>query len=154
MEPVPAPQPEPEPEPEPEPPAEDDAEEELIRETGWGDLKISMIWEFRADIDLRVFEPDGNEIYFANRNSSTGGFLDRDDTTGGSAGNPTIENIYWEHPPTGTYRVNVNYYGGSVRSGGPVKVIVYNNGERSEYNVTMHHVGETVNVVNIDYTPR
>lgn len=142
---------EPEPEPEPEPPVD----EENIG--GYGDLKIVLTWEFPGDIDVHVTQPNGTVINYMNKiDRRTGGNLDVDDLQGGSPGNPAAENVYWENPPQGRYSVMVKFY--SERSGGenggPVKITVFNNGERTEYPVTLRRVGQEVHVVDIDYVPR
>ena len=75
-----------------------------------GKLKITLLWDFPADIDLHVEQPNGFEIYYKNehkKDSQTGGFLDVDNQTGGRG---SAENIYWENPPQGEYVVSLVYY--------------------------------------------
>jgi len=77
---------------------------------GNGDLKVTLQWDFYADIDLHVEEPGltGEEIYFSNSHSRNGGELDVDNTDGGPG---SAENIYWESdPPRGQYKVTLVYY--------------------------------------------
>ncbi|MGB0212070.1 YfaP family protein [Algiphilus sp.] len=89
-----------------------------IARLGTGDLQFSLTWDTNADIDLRVVEPNGNEIFFGNPSSSTGGMLDNDDINGiepdGDPGPEAVENIFWEtDAPIGIYTVSVDYFSGS-----------------------------------------
>jgi hypothetical protein len=85
---------------------------------GTGDLQITLNWNTgiplgasgaRVDIDLHVIEPDGTEVYFANRQGPTA-TLDFDNVYGFGP-----ENIFVPHGNTtnGNYRVYVRYYPGS-----------------------------------------
>lgn len=72
-----------------------------------GVIQIGLSWNSSADIDLHVVDPFGEEIYFGNPNSSSGGYLDRDDTDGIGP-----ENIYWSsNIPDGVYTVSLVYFG-------------------------------------------
>ena len=69
-----------------------------------GELQFTLTWNTEGDIDLHVIEPSGNEIYYANSLSDSGGQLDVDNTWGYGP-----ENIYWDStPPAGTYSVFVD----------------------------------------------
>lgn len=71
-----------------------------------GVIQIGLSWNTDADIDLRVVDPFGEEIYYSNPNSDSGGYLDRDDTDGFGP-----ENIYWaSNIPSGKYSVSLTYY--------------------------------------------
>lgn len=73
---------------------------------GSGDLQINLTWDTPTDFDLHVIDPNGEEIYYGNTNSISGGVLDRDDTNGFGP-----ENIYWlQTAPNGTYTVMVHDY--------------------------------------------
>ncbi|MBR1449345.1 MAG: hypothetical protein IJ588_11455 [Prevotella sp.] len=75
---------------------------------GNGDLKVTLQWDFYADIDLHVVEPSGEEIDYTNKDSNSGGELDVDDTDGGRG---AAENIFWRsNPPRGQYEVSLVYY--------------------------------------------
>ena len=72
---------------------------------GTGALAFRLRWDGPQDLDLYVREPNGETIYYGNRNSSTGGALDVDANAGcsGPAADPT-ENIFWQNEaPAGTY---------------------------------------------------
>lgn len=93
---------------------EDDEEIEITDNTedvtnigGIGNLKVTLQWNFYADIDLHIIEPSGEEIYFQHKTSATGGALDVDNTDGGLG---SAENIFWENPPKGQYTVTLVYY--------------------------------------------
>ena len=99
---------------------------------GDGDLKVTLMWDFYADIDLHVIEPNGNEIYYSEKQSSTGGYLDVDNTHGGQG---AAENIFWEqNPPHGQYKVSLVYYseGSSTPKQGPCKVVVFKRGQEPQ----------------------
>jgi uncharacterized protein DUF6777 len=92
------------------------------RDTGTGDVQLTLEWESNADLDLAVVEPDGTRIYYsASGPTSTGGQLDVDSNVGCSDddGVPgAVENIFWPpgDAPSGAYTVEVNGY--SVGSAG------------------------------------
>ena len=129
---------------------EDEEEEEDIRRADeWGDgkLKITLLWDFYGDLDLHVTDPDGFELGWIENGdegghlestSPSGGTLDHDDREGGAEAG---ENIYWENPPQGEYKIEVVYF--SKRDEGPenpqVKVIVQKEGSRPKtFKVRVH----------------
>ncbi len=74
--------------------------------SGYGAVKVTLIWNTNSDIDLWVTDPLGERIYFNNPSSASGGILDIDDQEG-----VRPENIFWsENPPLGQYLVQVHYY--------------------------------------------
>jgi hypothetical protein len=101
-----------------------------------GDVQITLIWFNVNDLDLHCIEPSGNEIFYANRRSATGGELDVDMNAGGAITNRPVENIYWPKgkTPSGKYQVFVNHY---ANHGGKdptnYKVSVLAGGSRREY---------------------
>jgi hypothetical protein len=72
-----------------------------------GSVHVTLTWDNATDVDLHVIDPYGEEIYYANRSSASGGQLDVDDTDGYGP-----ENIYWpqDGAPSGQYTVAVVYY--------------------------------------------
>lgn len=117
----------------------DEDDLDLTEQWGQGELQISLLWDFEGDLDLHVIEPGGFEIgwidpvdgrdgYVAD-SSPNGGTLDHDER---SSGIDSGENIFWENPPSGTYRIEVVYY--RKEEGGPqsptAKVIVKQEGSR------------------------
>ena len=82
-------------------------------ELGTGDVQATLIWSGDADMDLHVVEPNGEEISYTSKSSSTGGTLDHDDIPScGSGAGDHVENIFWptgEAPPGG-YNAFVRFY--------------------------------------------
>ncbi len=82
-------------------------------ELGTGDVQATLIWSGDSDMDLHVVEPNGEEISYTSKLSSTGGTLDHDDIPScGSGAGDHVENIFWptgEAPP-GSYNVFVRFY--------------------------------------------
>jgi hypothetical protein len=89
---------------------------------GTGDIQFTLRWSSTADLDLAVIDPNGEEIYYGSRTSSSGGQLDVDSNALCSAAvaNP-VENVFW---PTGqsidgTYTVAVSYFNECGEATGP-----------------------------------
>ena len=80
-------------------------------QVGSGDLQVSVSWNSPGDVDLHLVEPSGEEIYFDNPQSRTGGRLDLDSNARCVDG-PRQENISWGslNAPLGTYIVRVGYF--------------------------------------------
>jgi len=73
---------------------------------GEGQVQVTLTWNNDADVDLYLVEPDQNEIFFGNSTSTSGGFLDIDDTDGFGP-----ENVFFESgTPAGTYAVEVDLF--------------------------------------------
>lgn len=100
---------------------------------GSGDVQVTLRWNSSVDLDLHVTEPNGEETYYGDRSSSTGGELDVD-ANAGCGGDPPVENIFWPEgsAPSGTYTVEV--VGFSVSSCGG----------SSDYTLTVQVGGEVV----------
>ena len=83
----------------------------MIR-VGAGDVQVSVAWDAPTDVDLHVFDPDSEEIYFANTTSASGGTLDLDSNAACSIDNINNENITWPigGAPTGNYSVSLVYW--------------------------------------------
>jgi len=77
-----------------------------------GEIEIGLIWRNTNDIDLHVLDPLGEEIFFNNRRSRSGGELDVDrNASCGSTTSSPVEHIVWErNAPHGRYQVGVHYY--------------------------------------------
>jgi len=78
-------------------------------EAGYGDIQITLSWDTTDDIDLWVTDPSGEKIYWNNKYSQSGGYLDYDDRNGFGP-----ENVYWPEgqAPSGKYLVQVDHYDG------------------------------------------
>ncbi len=79
---------------------------------GTGDVQVSISWTGASDVDLHVFDPSGEEVYWANRTAASGGELDLDSNPGCDIDNTNNENIVWASgtAPAGDYRVVVDYW--------------------------------------------
>lgn len=86
---------------------------ERLRQAGArsGDVQISLEWQNVNDLDLHVFDPRGEEIFFNHRQSVSGGNLDVDMNATYITSRP-VENVYWplRGAPRGTYRVDVVHF--------------------------------------------
>ena len=92
-------------------PEEDDIEERLEREGGkGGEVQLSLAWDDYNDLDLHVFTPSGERIYFNNKMSDCDGILDVDMNVRPVSNTP-VENVVWkEQAPLGTYKIGVHFY--------------------------------------------
>lgn len=85
----------------------------MIR-VGVGDVQVSVAFDSAADVDLYVTEPSGQEIYFAERQSATGGRLDLDANAACEIPSQPVnnENVVWGtgRAPRGTYIVRLDYF--------------------------------------------
>lgn len=81
-----------------------------LTQVGTGDVQVSLSWSVPADIDLHVVDPSGEEIYYGNDASASGGVLDLDSNAGCGIDNVDNENITWATgtAPRGTYTVRVD----------------------------------------------
>jgi len=93
------------------PPENDDLDQRLEREGGKsGTVQVSLAWDDYNDLDLHLFCPSGERIYFNNRNSECGGELDVDMNVKPVSKTP-VENVVWTSiPPKGAYKVGVHFY--------------------------------------------
>jgi hypothetical protein len=75
------------------------------------EVRISLIWNCRDDLDLHVTCPSGEEIWYSAKKSTCGGFLDVDMNASDPYSRNPVENIVWaNNAPSGEYRVVVNNY--------------------------------------------
>jgi hypothetical protein len=80
---------------------------------GIGAINVRLDWRANADLDLWVYDPCNNKIYFDNTSAKcqgSEGQLDLDNQCADFVlGRP--ENIFWKNnPPRGKYKVYVDYY--------------------------------------------
>ena len=92
-------------------PEDDDIEERLEREGGKaGEVQLSLAWDDYNDLDLHVFCPSGERIYFNNKKSQCCGELDVDMNVR-PVSNNSVENVVWTNgAPHGKYKVGVHFY--------------------------------------------
>ena len=83
-----------------------------VIKVGTGDVQVSVAWSGASDIDLHVFDPRGEEIYYDHKLSSSGGQLDLDSNGACDIDGRNAENVVWPpaRAPHGTYRVVIDYY--------------------------------------------
>ena len=99
-----------------------------VVEVGTGDLQVSVSWsEAESDVDLHVVEPSGEEIYYANRQSATGGTLDLDSNAACGLDAVKNENITWPagQAPHGVYIVRLDYWSSCGADATPYVVTVH-----------------------------
>ena len=87
-----------------------------------GALRIRLAFGAGADLDLYVTDPLQETVYFANSPSRAGGRLDHDLRCGDPA--PRVETISFPDPPSGVYRVGVDFPESCGRSRDPVAFAV------------------------------
>ena len=75
------------------------------------DIRASLIWNNRNDLDLHVMTPANEHIYYAAKKANCGGWLDVDMNVGGNTTKP-VENVRWTKGSAraGRYRVFVRNY--------------------------------------------
>lgn len=115
---------------------------------GTGDVQVTLRWNSNADIDLHVYDPFGEEIWYSNRSAQSGGQLDVDaNSTCSDPMAEPVENIFWPvgSAPAGEYAVDVVYYSDCGNSGGgDYEVIVrVDNQVRDTFFGTLTVVGDT-----------
>ncbi|MCC6624411.1 MAG: hypothetical protein IT385_24385 [Deltaproteobacteria bacterium] len=97
------------------------------------DIRASLIWNNRNDLDLHVIPPSGEEVFYAHKQSACGGWLDVDMNVSGQTDKP-VENVRWPKgkAPAGRYRVFVqNYNFHDKEHATPFRVELEVNGEIS-----------------------
>lgn len=79
---------------------------------GTGEVQVSVSWDQPSDVDLYVVDPSGEEIFYGNRTSGSGGQLDLDSNAACGGQDVRNENITWPDgsAPSGDYQVRVNYW--------------------------------------------
>lgn len=77
-----------------------------------GDVQILLSWNNYNDLDLICTDPNGESVFFRNRNVSSGGQLEIDMNVEYPDSKMPIENIFWQPgtAPNGTYNVYLLYY--------------------------------------------
>jgi hypothetical protein len=83
-----------------------------VTQVGTGDVQVTLSWNADSDVDLHVVAPGNDEIYYARRQSPSGGQLDLDSNAGCQIDGVRNENITWPvgRAPRGSYTVRVDYW--------------------------------------------
>ncbi|MEU0077586.1 hypothetical protein ABZY58_06695 [Micromonospora tulbaghiae] len=72
-----------------------------------GKLRVSLSWFNHDDLDLHVYEPNGDHIWYQEKRNK----LDVDMNAGGALSREPVENVTWtDRVPDGDYRIEVNQY--------------------------------------------
>lgn len=125
------------------------------------DIRASLLWDNRNDLDLHVITPRGEHVYFAHKRSACGGWLDVDMNVSGETTTP-VENIRWARGAAerGRYRVYVQNFRfhEPARLPTPFKVEVEVSGEVYHFHGVISPRGETRDasdypVFHFDYVP-
>ncbi len=110
------------------------------------DIRASLLWNNRNDLDLHVIPPSGEEVYFGHKKSDCGGWLDVDMNISGETLKP-VENVRWAKgtAPKGRYRVVVQNYAFKDGNTGPTdfKVEIEVAGEVRHFEGTVSPEGQT-----------
>ncbi len=124
-----------------------------------GKLRINLQWKSFDDLDLHVYDPADNHIFYNSKQATCQdslGQLDVDANAGSGQTKTPQENIYWDsEAPEGTYKVEVNHYAYRELSTCPfVLTIIPEFGEPKVY--TGRVVGEksTVTVATFSYNKK
>lgn len=89
-----------------------DTEAVSVITVGTGEIQVSVSWDAESDVDLHLVQPNGEDIYYGNDVSASGGTLDLDSNAGCSIDGKKNENITWPTgtPPRGNYIVRLDYW--------------------------------------------
>lgn len=124
------------------------------------DIRASLLWNNRNDLDLHVMTPRGEHVYFGHKRGSCGGWLDVDMNVRGETTTP-VENIRWASgvAPRGRYRFFVQNFRFHEPSQAmtPFKVELEVKGEISHYEgaIPAGRTGSTsdITVFEFEYDP-
>ena len=126
-----------------------------------GKFRVHLEWGTIDDLDLHLIIPDGQEIYYSNKNvtaNGCNGHLDVDANAGSYTDKPQ-ENIFWDDKaPEGRYKVNVHCY--TYRSGAssiPFVITVFSEGAKpftktGVYSTADAKAGLTKTIIEFDFT--
>jgi hypothetical protein len=75
------------------------------------DIRATLLWNNRNDLDLHVITPSGKRVYYGDKQDRHGGYLDVDMNVRGETDTP-VENTRWPRgcAPSGRYKVIVWNY--------------------------------------------
>ena len=101
-----------------------------VLQVGTGDVQVTLSWDAESDVDFHVIDPNGDEVYFTNRQVPSGGELDLDSNAGCLIDSVRNENITWPmgSAPRGTYTVRVDYWSACDVAATNYTVLVNNGG--------------------------
>lgn len=126
------------------------------------DLRASLVWNNRNDLDLHVITPAGEHIYYGAKQASCGGWLDVDMNVRGDTTKP-VENVRWAKGAArrGRYRVFVRNYAFHEQDHAPTpfKVELEVGGKITHFEGVMSPRGQTgdasdVAIGELDFDPQ
>lgn len=95
-----------------------------------GKLRVSLSWFNHDDLDLHVFEPNGDHIWYQDKRNK----LDVDMNAGGAFSREPVENVTWANKvPDGEYRIEVNQFHKRESTGVGFVIETESNGKIEHY---------------------
>lgn len=113
------------------------------------EIRATLIWETRTDLDIHCITPSQGHIYYGNHRSG-GGHLDVDMNVSGETTKP-VENIRWVNgAPNGTYKFYVHNYT-NRKDYNPFKVELEVGGQIYTFQSDSNRAGERIDAFHFDY---
>lgn len=108
-------------------------------------LTVTLTWNDDTDLDLHLVQPNGEEVYYRNRETDAGARFSKDSCIAGrcEAGTERVEEVrYQSWAPGGTYRITVVNYDGVTSGSANLEVNI-----RGEIQTFTVNVGAEVGAV-------
>lgn len=118
-------------------------------EPSTGEVQVLLSWNNYNDLDLSVFAPNNETVWYKNPRVASGGQLEIDMNRECPDSKTPIENIYWEEgrAPDGTYNVYIKYFKKHRGiANNPYKVVVKYEDKTEEYTGIISDVGEVIHI--------
>nr|MCR4780727.1 zinc-ribbon domain-containing protein [Ruminiclostridium sp.] len=115
-----------------------------------GKITVSTMWNRYDDVDLHILAPEDAHIYYSNKTAG-GGRLDVDANAGGQRILDPVENIYFDNPKNGHYKVWLNQYSDRSDDSASYIVRVDVDGEVREFTGTIDTTGTDIPIYEFDY---
>jgi hypothetical protein len=123
-------------------------------------VRVLLLWSAPVDLDLYVTDASLETVYFANPVSHSAGRLERDVTcetvADGEKAQPLVEEIGWDQPARGRYRVGVDFIDacGSKTEEAEFRVVMEVSGKRREQTGTVGKARFQPVVIEFDVSQR
>ena len=115
-----------------------------------GKITLSTMWNRFDDVDLHCEAPGDAHIYYGNKTAG-GGQLDVDANAGGQRILDPVENIYFENPKNGHYKIYLNEYADRSDDSASYLVRIDVDGEVREFRGTIDGTGTDIPIYEFDY---